>query len=558
MILVLGSIVLPYPYRTLSNSNITESKENAVLLNDSLLHKLKSVQTNSSDTDSVFLRFANKQDLEEAYLVLKELDVQILYRYQLLPLILVGKLDPEILMPLTKRCSIISVHQNREHQYITPPEELVSRSFDEALNSSRIHDIIGTNELLESGHDGTGIIIAILDTGVDGTHPDLEDKIVQEKSFVMTELGYISDEDPDDFLGHGTGVAGTAAGTGKASNGLYMGIAPGARLWNVKVLNAFGGGRDAGIIAGIDYATLGPNNRRDSSDPDVINLSLGGFGGPDELTSLAVDAAVSKGVVVSVSAGNEGPFYTSIGAPGAALHAITVGATKLNGELSKFSSRGYNLGGNPDPDIVAPGQNIISPLSAESFLGQSKAIVTPSKHIRGSGGNYVSLSGTSLSSPVVAGTCALLLEAFPILNEIGPIALRIALMSTANNTYYINNSNPNLVGAGILDVAHAVDFLENLTISPDKDITLGFPHILFTEPAFIAFPGNSFTQNILLLTTSPGVYTIEVDGSIEPFIEIGKSSINIDKFFDNPPSTLKPTNASRYLLTMFGKIYKRS
>jgi len=528
MILLAGSLIPLSPYESLYDINKIVPEDVSSLSEDALLSAWKNANIETPDYDPVFIQYKDTKTLEEGLRVLETMKISILYRYKLLPLLLVDKLSPEILNTLAERCSITGVHPNKEHTLIEPFEQPLPVFLEDTANSSRLREIIGAKELLDEGHNGSGIIIAILDTGVDATHPDLDDKVIREESFVKTRLGYLEDEDPSDNLGHGTGVAGTAAGTGKASNGLYMGIAPGARLWNVKVLNAVGSGRDSGIIAGIEYATFGPDNHRDSSDPDIINLSLGGSGGPDDLSSLAVDAAVAQGVVVTVSAGNEGPFYTSIGSPGAALQAITVGATKLDGTLAKFSSRGFNLGKYPDPDIVAPGQSIISPLSANSFLGMSHEVRTPTRYIRGNGGNYIALSGTSLSSPVVAGTCALLLEAFPSLNDLGPIALRIALMQTANQTHPSLSANPNLGGAGALDVENAARFLKNLENPPERELTLVFPNLLFSPPSFVTFPGNHFEHKVLLLSASPGTFAFEINGSIQDFVEFDNTTIHLD------------------------------
>ncbi len=530
VILLMTPLLSPSSFDILYGANNATSKKFVSSSEDELLHAFEKARQKIPSYDPMFLQFYDQQELERGVTILERMEILILYRYRLLPLILIDGLTLEKLKTLTNHCSIVNVHPNKIRMLIMPSEDPISHLQDDnSLNSSRLPEILGTNKLLEEGHDGTGIIIAILDTGVDATHPDLTDKVVHETSFVKQDLGYIDDEDPEDTFGHGTAVAGTAAGTGKASDGLYTGIAPGANFWNVKVLSALGIGRDAGIIAGIEYATLGPDYQRDSSDPDIINLSLGGPGGPDDLSSLAVDAAVTQGVVVTASAGNEGPFFSSVGSPGAARLAITVGATTLDGELTKFSSRGFNLGRYPDPDIVAPGLEIIAPLSANSFLGLSKQILYPPEYISGKDGNYIPLSGTSLSSPIVAGACALLLEAFPRLKEFGPIALRIVLMRAANYTHPSFQANPNLGGAGMLDIAKATIYLENLGDAPVQDLVLVFPNILLSDPAFVAFPGNTFEQKILLLTVAPAKYTFEIEGPIEPFVELANVSLNLEQ-----------------------------
>lgn len=529
MILIITPFISPVSFNPLHNADQATTDDFVSLQENKLLHALSKARKDAPNYDPVILQFTETQTLEQAIKVLEAMEIPILHRYRLLPLVLIGDLTPEKLKTLANHCSITNIHPNKVHKFIESPEELISPPSDANLNSSRLPDIIRTKKLLEEGHNGSGIIIAILDTGIDATHPDLPDKIVHETSFVNTNYGYSDNEDAVDRNGHGTGVAGVISGTGKASNGLYAGIAPGAKLWNVKVLNSIGSGREAGIIAGIEYATFGPDNKRDPSDPDIINLSLGGPSEPEDLSRLAVNAAVDQGVVVTASAGNRGPYFSSIGSPGGAIKAITVGATTLDGELTKFSSRGFNLDRYPDPDIVAPGQDIIAPLSNNSLLESAKTIFFPPQYIKGTGANYITLAGTSLSSSIVAGACALLLDAFPRLKDLGPIALRIALMRSAKRPYPPSQANPNLWGAGVLDVAFAVLFLKNLGDAPERDLVLIFPHLLLSEPALIAFPGNKFEQKLLILSAFTGTFTFTVVGSIVPFIKLDKVSIYLEK-----------------------------
>lgn len=553
LILIISPFISPVYFNPLHNADPTTTNNCNSLPENQLLHAFSKAKQDNPNHDPVFLQFADTQELEQAVETLESMGIQILHRYRLLPLVLIGGLTPEKLETIARRCSITNIYPNKIHKLISVPEELISPLSDPNLNSSRLSDIIRAKKLLQKGHNGTGIIIAILDTGIDTTHPDFVDKIIHEVSFVDTSYGYPNNEDAVDKNGHGTGVAGIAAGTGKASNGLYVGIAPGAKLWNVKVLNSFGSGREAGIIAGIEYATFGPDNKRDPSDPDIINLSLGGPGEPEDLSSLAVNAAVAQGVVITASAGNRGPFFSTIGSPGGALKAITVGATTLDGELTHFSSRGFNMGRYPDPDIVAPGQNIIVPLSSNSLLAQAKSIFFPPKYIEGIGANYITLSGTSLASSIIAGACALLLSAFPRFKEFGPIALRIVLMRTARRPYPASQANPNLWGAGALDVAFAELFLTNLGDAPERDLVFIFPHLLLSEPALIAFPGNTFEQKLLLLSAFPGTFTFSALGSIVPFVKMDKSSLYLEKG-DVVPITLNLSLPIDIDLTIFPQI----
>lgn len=193
---------------------------------------------------------------------------------------------------------------------------------------------------------GKGVKIAIIDTGVDYTHDDLGDcssddflngnclKIIGGYDFVN------GDEDPMDDHGHGTHVAGTAAGKGDYNNndiyelelGEVWGVAPDAQILAYKVLSSGGGGYSEDIILAIEQAVL--------DGADIISMSLGGGGNPDDAMSTAVDNAVDAGVVAVIAAGNSGPAERTIGSPGTARKAITVGATDKNNILPFFSSRG--------------------------------------------------------------------------------------------------------------------------------------------------------------------------------------------------------------------------
>ena len=238
------------------------------------------------------------------------------------------------------------------------------------------------------GTGGAGIVVAVIDTGVDYTHPALGGglglgyKVAGGWDFVN------GDADPMDDNGHGTHVAGTVA----ASAPDIFGVAPDATLIAYKVLSAAGSGLTSDIIAAIERG-LDPNGDGDPADRvHVMNLSLGGGGDADDPASRAVDNAVAAGVVMVVAAGNDGRT-ASIGSPGTATGAITVAAIDGSGSVTSFSSRGPSprlLGFKPD--VAAPGDLIYS-----TKLG----------------GGVHALSGTSMAAPHVAGVAALLRALHP-------------------------------------------------------------------------------------------------------------------------------------------------
>ena len=180
-----------------------------------------------------------------------------------------------------------------KHKYLQPDENsslIRDRSLQEEYISPA--QIIKADKLWEKGIDGQGTTVAVIDSGIDKNHPDLIGKVVAEKNFLADEIT------ADDLLGHGTMVAGIIAGSGAASNGKYKGIAPGAKLISVKVIDSNGDGKVSDIIAGIEWAVY--------SGADVLSLSLGGInlGETNPPITMAADNAASAGVVVCVAAGN--------------------------------------------------------------------------------------------------------------------------------------------------------------------------------------------------------------------------------------------------------------
>lgn len=186
---------------------------------------------------------------------------------------------------------------------------------------------IGAPQAWAAGYDGTGIKVAVLDTGIDPTHPDVAGRIKKTRNFT---------DDPDavDHHGHGTHVASIIAGSGAASGGKFKGVAPGADLYIGKVLDAADTGSEAMAIAGTEWAV--------AQDADVVSMSLGSADGSDgtDPISQAVDQLTeSPASLFVVAAGNTGPGKGSVGSPGAAEDALTVGAVSKQDQLADFSSR---------------------------------------------------------------------------------------------------------------------------------------------------------------------------------------------------------------------------
>ncbi|MEU1215390.1 S8 family serine peptidase [Streptomyces sp. NPDC005791] len=245
---------------------------------------------------------------------------------------------------------------------------------------------IGAPAAWARSYDGAGVKIAVVDTGIDATHPDLAGRVVAEKNFSGSP-------DARDRVGHGTHVASTAAGTG-AKDARFKGVAPAARLINAKVLDDHGVGDDSSILAGVDWAV--------AQGADIVNMSLGSpdTQGIDPLEAQVETISAEKGVLFAIAAGNSGPGRGTVASPGSADAALTVGAVDDDDRMADFSSVGPRTGdGAVKPDITAPGVEITAAAAAG----------TSDQNPPG----YIGLSGTSMATPHVAGAAAILKQKNP-------------------------------------------------------------------------------------------------------------------------------------------------
>jgi serine protease AprX len=284
--------------------------------------------------------------------------------------------------------------------------------------------IISVPPVWMAGFKGKGVKVAVIDTGVDATHPDLTGRVMAAKSFV--------DDNTLDENGHGTHVAGIVAGNGAKSKGKYVGVAPEALIFAAKVLDGNGSGSMSGVMAGIEWAILEQKVR-------VINLSLGGSGsgdGKDALSVLCDEAVTQAGVVICVAAGNSGPGERTIGSPGCAREVITIGAVDDNGVIANFSSRGPTADGRAKPDMMFPGVSI----TAAQGVGTQLGPVTEA--------GYITINGTSMATPHASGVVALMLEANP---KLTPAQVKSMLVGTAVDLGY----TPNEQGRGRCDALAA-------------------------------------------------------------------------------------------------------
>ena len=320
-----------------------------------------------------------------------------------------ANITPDAIALLANRSEVSKIELD-EIIYIVPNQELSS---EEANTSSTMQNLTSTNAwgvdkigapaVWQRGINGDGIIVAVVDTGVDAQHSDLDDLDDNSNTNDPKVIGWIdyvnSHASPYDDHGHGTHVAGTISGTG--AKGVQTGVAPGTKLIAAKVFDGSGRGYTSNIILGFEWAV--------NHNANIISYS-GGAGSHQSVFTTAINNAVAAGVIPVIAAGNSGPGSNTICCPGDDINSITVGATDSADTIASFSSRGpVTLDGRTyiKPDVSAPRVSITSTLP---------------------NGIYASWSGTSMTTPHVSGTVALMLENNPALTS---LKVKQTLESTA-------------------------------------------------------------------------------------------------------------------------------
>ncbi len=375
-------------------------------------------------------------------------------------------------------------------------------------------EMIGASGLWKLGFRGENITIAVLDSGIDKTHPNFADPLMN-KTKVIGEVSFAPGEEKDanDYVGHGTFVAGIIAGTGAADakgfygyfaekvlnativKGTQKGVAPMAKLYNIKVFNKLGAGQISGAVAGIDWAI--------EHKADVINLSLGllpiSIG--DALLR-AAEKAVRAGIIVVASAGNYGPSTFTITSPALSPHVIAVGACYRSGGIVYFSGRGpapYTV--VEKPDIVAPGAAVISSVPISKFKSP-----------------YGEMWGTSVSAPFVSGAAALLKQAAPNASRRSPYAIKAALMAGAKDL----GLDPSAQGAGLLNATAAY-----LALRDKPSLTRFAIRALnsTTAPLICLYPGDFKVANLTVIAPERLVNaTLEITGSVASIASFSNAS----------------------------------
>jgi serine protease AprX len=341
----------------------------------------------------------------------------------------------------------------------------------------------GVTAAWSAGYTGAGVGVAVIDSGINDTHPDLRNpngssRVVYHQDFTGTSTTNLLGGKYD-LYGHGTHVAGIIGGNGSLSGGQYEGVAPGVNLVDLRALDLNGVGTDSTVIAAIQEAVALKN----TYNIRVINLSLGRgifVSYTQDPLCQAVESAWKSGILVVVAAGNYGRLsvngsngFGTVTAPGNDPYVLTVGATKSNGStsvsaetLASYSSKGPTTYDHVvKPDMVAPGNDVVS-LSAP---GATLEALFPSELVNGTDGNndYFTLSGTSMATPAVVGAAALL---FQEQSTLTPDQVKARLMHSASKLNLTSSSAwvPHLsqtftnfydlfeVGAGLLNVQNAI------------------------------------------------------------------------------------------------------
>lgn len=300
---------------------------------------------------------------------------------------------------------------------------------------------------------GEGIAVAVVDSGI-ADHPDLRDENGNNRIIQRVQINQRGSS--DDFYGHGTHIAGTIGGRGVESAGGYIGVAPSVKFIDVKVMNDVGMGTLADVVGGLQWIY----NNQQRYNIRVVNLSLNSTVAESYHTSplnAALEILWFNGVTVVVSAGNNGTTNAgTIYPPANDPFVITVGAVDEKSTvaltddlLATFSAYGTTVDGFAKPDLVAPGSNIIAPLSSGD---NNLATEHPLNKVTGLLKNlYFRMSGTSMAAAVATGAVALLLQDEPHLT---PDQVKFRLQATANKNW--SGYNNQKMGAGYLDIAAAV------------------------------------------------------------------------------------------------------
>ncbi|MHA1576742.1 MAG: S8 family serine peptidase, partial [Candidatus Thorarchaeota archaeon] len=506
---VISILILPLPMLVGSNTN-TESTQISEKVTDELIEL--AANTEATELIPALLRFPETTDYEqmlEAVWFIQSNEVEIRHVFNSIPFVSIYT-TPAGIELLENIPLVESVSIDREWS-ISSSSEFQPAQSEEGLGYVHPDGILGADTLWSDGFDGTGVTVAILDSGAMGDHEDLEGRMIGFYDFIEEN----HDMDPSDGVdayddnGHGTSCAWLVAGTGVGTDGDYTGIAPGADLLIIKVLDSEGAGDDSVIAQGIDFAV--------AQGADIISLSVGGEWSDVsfliEPSVLAVENAIQAGVTVVISAGNTGPATFTINSPGIVEGAITVGASSGNVGIVPFSSRGPLYYSNTEPtgyfakpDIVAPGYYVLTARDEAS-----SSFDYPIYNATQWGLGYTLFSGTSASAPQVAALAALLIDKHPALT---PTEVKAFLMAGATDM----GSDPMEQGYGIANASMSSDLIDQTSGIITLMTPLRYPTLPGTANVFLMGDERPDQNVTIISTVNRGTVDIVLSGNASQFV----------------------------------------
>lgn len=330
---------------------------------------------------------------------------------------------PELIERLSARDDVASIELDTQMHVVEDYSVQVSRGQIDAATSEIKR--INATKVWELGIDGSGINVSIIDTGINGLHPDISGRVIKWIDYIGN-IGL-----PYDDFGHGTHVAGTVGGNG--NGGTTTGVAPNVSLFGVKMLDRYGYGLESNVINGIEWSienkakiislSIGSDQTWATTNCDIDNPAM----------SMAINNAISAGIIVVAAAGNN---PAGVSSPGCLANVIAVGAVGSNDAIADFSGIGAAMA---DHGVVAPGVGITS----LNYLTSG----------------YIQYSGTSMATPHVSGAVALLLQAAKKQGTtLTPALIKSILKNTSIDLGAIGKDN--IYGAGRINVSAAVFSLD--------------------------------------------------------------------------------------------------
>ncbi|WP_327053866.1 S8 family serine peptidase [Halomicrococcus gelatinilyticus] len=440
---------------------------------------------------------------------------------------------------LAKESYVTQLHANFQveipEQSTTETDAAPARTSDDGPNTTYGVDQVNATEVWDAyGTKGAGVKVAVLDTGVDVSHPDI-DLYTNDSSDPTYPGGWAEFDDegnvvpgsePHDTDSHGTHTSGTVSG-GNAS-GEYIGVAPDVDLMHGLVLPS-GGGSFAQVAGGMEWAV--------NQDADVISMSLGAGGYSTEMLE-PVRNAHAAGVVVAASSGNSGPG--SSGSPGNVYESVAVGATDADADVASFSS-GEEIDTDaawgsdapeswPDsyvvPDVAAPGVSVKSSVP---------------------GGGYAEYDGTSMAAPHTAGSIALMLSASG--GDLSNGAVKSALYETAWKPADEPAGNDTRYGTGIVDAKAATDLVAldngvNGTVTDTNGTAVPGATVALADGSFSATTGPNGEYTLLAAegehTVTASAFGYESDSAT---VSVPNGSFVAQNFSLAPTLAVEPTQA---------------